>query len=95
MTGQEAFGVESARIFPEIRMPMGDILANHHNRLGGNGVAVDFVRLDGLPWQGTQFSVLIENTAGAECSLGGSFDQVATDARVVEAYLGRGTAVRK
>jgi branched-chain amino acid transport system ATP-binding protein len=25
----------------------------------------------------------------------GSFDQVATDARVVEAYLGRGTAVRK
>jgi deoxyribonuclease-4 len=33
--------------------------------------------MDGLPWQGTQFSVLIENTAGAECSLGGSFDQVA------------------
>jgi deoxyribonuclease-4 len=33
--------------------------------------------IDGLPWQGTQFSVLIENTAGAECSLGGSFDQVA------------------
>ncbi|HEY3705090.1 MAG TPA: deoxyribonuclease IV [Terracidiphilus sp.] len=33
--------------------------------------------IDGLPWQGTPFSVLIENTAGAECSLGGSFDQVA------------------
>jgi deoxyribonuclease IV len=33
--------------------------------------------MDGLPWQGTQFSILIENTAGAECSLGGSFDQVA------------------
>lgn len=33
--------------------------------------------IDGLPWQGTQFSVLIENTAGSECSLGGSFDQVA------------------
>jgi deoxyribonuclease IV len=33
--------------------------------------------IDGLPWQGTQFSILIENTAGAECSLGGSFDQVA------------------
>lgn len=33
--------------------------------------------MDGLPWQGTQFSVLIENTAGSECSLGGSFDQVA------------------
>jgi deoxyribonuclease IV len=33
--------------------------------------------IDGLPWQGTQFCVLIENTAGSECSLGGSFDQVA------------------
>src|SRR5581483_8011626 len=26
--------------------------------------------IDGLPWQGTQFSILIENTAGSECSLG-------------------------
>jgi deoxyribonuclease IV len=33
--------------------------------------------VDGLPWQGTDFSVLIENTAGAECSLGGNFEQVA------------------
>jgi len=33
--------------------------------------------IDGLPWQGTQFSILIENTAGSECSLGGSLDQVA------------------
>ncbi len=33
--------------------------------------------IDGLPWQGTTFSILIENTAGAECSLGGSLDQVA------------------
>ncbi len=33
--------------------------------------------IDGLPWQGTAFSILIENTAGAEYSLGGSFDQVA------------------
>jgi deoxyribonuclease-4 len=33
--------------------------------------------IDGLPWQGTGFSVLIENTAGAEFSLGGSFEQVA------------------
>jgi deoxyribonuclease-4 len=30
-----------------------------------------------LPWQGTPFHILIENTAGAEFSLGGSFDQVA------------------
>ena len=33
--------------------------------------------VDGLPWQGPDFSVLIENTAGAECSLGGNFEQVA------------------
>ena len=31
----------------------------------------------GLPWQGTGFHILIENTAGAEFSLGGSFEQVA------------------
>lgn len=33
--------------------------------------------IDGLPWQGTGFGILIENTAGAEFSLGGSFEQVA------------------
>lgn len=33
--------------------------------------------LEGLPWQGTLFHILIENTAGAEHSLGGSFEQVA------------------
>ncbi|WP_420239650.1 deoxyribonuclease IV [Telmatobacter bradus] len=33
--------------------------------------------IDGLPWQGTNFNVLIENTAGSEFSLGGSFEQVA------------------
>lgn len=33
--------------------------------------------IHGLPWQGTDFRVLIENTAGAEFSLGGSFEQVA------------------
>lgn len=33
--------------------------------------------IDGLPWQSTPFSILIENTAGAEYSLGGSFEQVA------------------
>ena len=30
----------------------------------------------GLAWQGTEFRILIENTAGAEFSLGGSFEQV-------------------
>ena len=33
--------------------------------------------IDGLPWQGSGFSILIENTAGSECSLGGNFEQVA------------------
>ena len=33
--------------------------------------------VDGLPWQSTAFCILIENTAGAEFSLGGSFEQVA------------------
>ncbi len=32
--------------------------------------------LDGLAWQTCDFRVLIENTAGSEFSLGGSFDQV-------------------
>jgi deoxyribonuclease-4 len=31
----------------------------------------------GLAWQGTGFHILIENTAGAEFSLGGNFEQVA------------------
>jgi deoxyribonuclease-4 len=33
--------------------------------------------IDGLPWQESEFHILIENTAGAEFSLGGSFEQVA------------------
>ncbi|HEY1984577.1 MAG TPA: deoxyribonuclease IV [Terracidiphilus sp.] len=33
--------------------------------------------IDGLPWQAANFTVLIENTAGSEFSLGGNFDQVA------------------
>jgi deoxyribonuclease-4 len=33
--------------------------------------------IDGLPWQETGFHILIENTAGAAFSLGGSFEQVA------------------
>jgi deoxyribonuclease-4 len=33
--------------------------------------------IDGLPWHETGFHILIENTAGAEFSLGGSFEQVA------------------
>ncbi len=42
--------------------------------------------IDGLPWQGTGFSILIENTAGAECSLGGSFDQVAELVALLQAH---------
>ena len=33
--------------------------------------------MDGLPWADANFRVLIENTAGAEFSLGGSLEQVA------------------
>jgi deoxyribonuclease IV len=33
--------------------------------------------IGGLPWQEHDFRILIENTAGAEFSLGGSFEQVA------------------
>ncbi len=33
--------------------------------------------IDGLAWQGKPFHILIENTAGSECSLGGNFEQVA------------------
>jgi deoxyribonuclease-4 len=33
--------------------------------------------LDGLAWESADFQILIENTAGAEFSLGGSFEQVA------------------
>ncbi len=33
--------------------------------------------IDGLAWQETPFHILIENTAGAEFSLGGNFEQVA------------------
>jgi deoxyribonuclease-4 len=32
--------------------------------------------LEGLPWQSCNFRILIENTAGSEFSLGGSFEQV-------------------
>jgi deoxyribonuclease-4 len=42
--------------------------------------------IDGLPWQGTAFHILIENTAGAECSLGGSFDQVAELVALLKAH---------
>jgi len=45
----------------------------------GLKLAADSIRraIDKLPWQGTSFHILIENTAGSEFSLGGSFEQVA------------------
>jgi deoxyribonuclease IV len=33
--------------------------------------------IEGIPWQGADFKILIENTAGAEFSLGGKLEQVA------------------
>jgi len=49
------------------------------SREEGLRLAAESIRkaIDGLAWQGTGFHILIENTAGAEFSLGGSFDQVA------------------
>jgi deoxyribonuclease-4 len=45
----------------------------------GLKLAADSIReaIEGTAWQGTGFHILIENTAGAEFSLGGSFEQVA------------------
>jgi deoxyribonuclease IV len=42
--------------------------------------------IDGQPWQGTDFHILIENTAGAECSLGGNFEQVAELVALLRAH---------
>ncbi len=41
--------------------------------------------LDGVPWQGSNFKVLIENTAGAEFSLGGKLEQVAELVELLQA----------
>lgn len=43
-------------------------------RLAAESIAM---ALEGLPWQDCDFRILIENTAGSEFSLGGSFEQVA------------------
>jgi len=57
-------------------------------REGGLKLAAESIEraIDGLPWQGTPFTILIENTAGAECSLGGSFDQVAELVALLQAH---------
>lgn len=49
------------------------------NREEGLRLAADSIErsLDGLPWEKSHFTILIENTAGAEFSLGSSFEQVA------------------
>ncbi len=41
--------------------------------------------IDGLPWQDANFKVLIENTAGAEFSLGGKLEQVAELVELLQA----------
>jgi deoxyribonuclease-4 len=52
---------------------------NGLTREQGLRLAADSIKraVDGLPFAGTGFHILIENTAGAQYSLGGSFDQVA------------------
>lgn len=54
----------------------------------GLRLAADSIKraIDGLPWQKTGFHILIENTAGSECSLGGSFDQVAELVALLQAH---------
>lgn len=48
-------------------------------RAEGLRLAVESIErsIDGVDWQGKDFKILIENTAGAEFSLGGSLEQVA------------------
>jgi deoxyribonuclease-4 len=41
--------------------------------------------IDGIPWQDANFKILIENTAGAEFSLGGKLEQVAELAECLRA----------
>jgi deoxyribonuclease-4 len=43
-------------------------------RLAAESIAA---AIESVAWQGSDFHILIENTAGAECSLGGNFEQVA------------------
>jgi deoxyribonuclease-4 len=52
---------------------------NGLTREQGLRLAADSIKraVDGLSFAGTGFHILIENTAGAQYSLGGSFDQVA------------------
>jgi deoxyribonuclease-4 len=52
---------------------------NGLTREEGLRLAADSIKraIDGLAWEGTGFHILIENTAGAQYSLGGSFEQVA------------------
>lgn len=49
--------------------------------------------IEGLPWQGKGFSVLIENTAGSECSLGGNFEQVAELVERLKAHASVGVCL--
>jgi deoxyribonuclease-4 len=49
--------------------------------------------IDGLAWQGTGFHILIENTAGAEFSLGGSFEQVAELVERLKAHASVGVCL--
>lgn len=49
--------------------------------------------IDGLPWQGTGFHILIENTAGAQFSLGGSFEQVGELVRRLQAAAPMGVCL--
>jgi deoxyribonuclease-4 len=49
--------------------------------------------IDGLAWEGTGFHILIENTAGAQFSLGGSFEQVAELVELLKACAPMGVCL--
>jgi deoxyribonuclease IV len=61
---------------------------NGLTREAGLKLAADSITraIDGLAWQGTSFHILIENTAGAQFSLGGSFEQVAELVELLRAF---------
>ena len=49
--------------------------------------------LDGVSWQGSDFRILIENTAGAEFSLGGKLEQVAELVELLKACAPMGVCL--
>ena len=71
--------IERALTFGAEYLVLHPVSWNGLTRDEGLRLAADSIKraIDGLAWEGTGFHILIENTAGAQYSLGGSFEQVA------------------